>query len=493
MPFGAGAGAAAGRRLRRATDRPCGHRADQRKTHHAAAPARTPDLCGISVLPATSCRGRVVIVRGRPVRPAPFACKDDGLGGNFTDVQAERLLWVSAACARWTTARRLPPNAAGFVIATGRKSWILAVKCTFDIAADGSTVVSEDQPPVLRVPVYSWRAGPQQPAVRGRSRPHQENHRASSSSATPYAPRGRPVAQMDVGFRGRSRPEGRRCSATAPGARSAPRRRSRSSRCRSSTSVRFGGVDLKSDHPERDWEWRATRVGTGFAMSCATNLRGVPAPNFEYPHERIESWKDRPRPAGFEPIGPHWQPRVAIRRHLRRCVEARDGSRCCRRTSTIGSSSARRGSAGAVVPARRRARRVVSPDAGAASCASPCRKSSSASRPASPTAAARFTRSGGCTPSSSTATRRVCRSVWHTRAAVSFQDLQARTDARHAQDGMARRRVDSGGRSNVSLPDERRRPRLRRRGRGRHAGRPGCVVERGRGACRHQRLCSASA
>jgi len=33
-------------------------------------------------------------------------------------------------------------------------------------------------------------------------------------------------------------------------------------------------------------------------------------PNIEYPNERVSSWKDRPRPAGFGPIGPHWQPRA---------------------------------------------------------------------------------------------------------------------------------------------------------------------------------------
>jgi hypothetical protein len=191
----------------------------------------------------------------------------------------------------------------------GAEVWILAVKCTFDIAADGSTVVSEDQPPVLQVPVYNGEPG--------RSSLKFEADLVPTKNTTDvivvghaYAPRGRPVAQMDVGFR------------VGPVLKVVDVFGDRSWGVVGTSSPQpflkmplvyeraFGGVDLKSDHPERDWEWR-NPVGTGFAISRA-NLRGLPAPNFEYPHERIDSWKDRPRPAGFGPIGAHWQPRVAF-------------------------------------------------------------------------------------------------------------------------------------------------------------------------------------
>ena len=72
----------------------------------------------------------------------------------------------------------------------------------------------------------------------------------------------------------------------------------------------FGGVDLRSENPERDWDWR-NPIGTGFATSRG-NLAGVPLPNFEYPDRLIQSWDDRPAPAGFGPICSHWQPRVAF-------------------------------------------------------------------------------------------------------------------------------------------------------------------------------------
>jgi hypothetical protein len=72
----------------------------------------------------------------------------------------------------------------------------------------------------------------------------------------------------------------------------------------------FGGVDLLSPHPERDWEWR-NPVGAGFAVRGA-NLVGRPIPNIEYPDEPFGSWDDRPRPAGFGAIAGHWQPRVGF-------------------------------------------------------------------------------------------------------------------------------------------------------------------------------------
>jgi hypothetical protein len=70
----------------------------------------------------------------------------------------------------------------------------------------------------------------------------------------------------------------------------------------------YGGVDLKSDQPDKDWDWR-NPVGTGYATASgrATGLR---LPNIEDPKNPIDSWRDRPAPAGFGAIASHWQPRV---------------------------------------------------------------------------------------------------------------------------------------------------------------------------------------
>jgi hypothetical protein len=71
----------------------------------------------------------------------------------------------------------------------------------------------------------------------------------------------------------------------------------------------FGGVDLRSEHPERDWDWR-NPVGRGFALSLE-NAQGLPLPNVEDPRRLVTAWNHRPPPAGFGPIAGHWQPRVA--------------------------------------------------------------------------------------------------------------------------------------------------------------------------------------
>jgi hypothetical protein len=72
----------------------------------------------------------------------------------------------------------------------------------------------------------------------------------------------------------------------------------------------YGGVDSRSADPEKDWEWR-NPAGVGFAIS-RDNLTGSALPNVEYPDETVSSWTDRPRPAGFTPIGSHWQPRASF-------------------------------------------------------------------------------------------------------------------------------------------------------------------------------------
>jgi hypothetical protein len=67
----------------------------------------------------------------------------------------------------------------------------------------------------------------------------------------------------------------------------------------------FGGID--PDDP-RCWEPR-NPVGTGL-RSSARALEGQRAPNFEDALRAIDRFEDRPAPAGFGPIAPHWQPRA---------------------------------------------------------------------------------------------------------------------------------------------------------------------------------------
>jgi hypothetical protein len=186
---------------------------------------------------------------------------------------------------------------------------VVAVKATFDIHDDGSTGVAQEQPPVLILPEYHGEPG--------KSSLRHEADLILAKRTTDvlvlgraYAPGANPVAQLDVGFRvgpvrkvlrvfgnrkwtasGMSAPEPFRTMALV-------------------YERAFGGVDARSGHPERDWEWR-NPVGTGFAASSGA-ARGQQLPNIEYPENPIRNWSDRPAPAGFGPICAHWQPRASF-------------------------------------------------------------------------------------------------------------------------------------------------------------------------------------
>lgn len=191
----------------------------------------------------------------------------------------------------------------------GAEIWLVAVKATFDVKLDGSTEVSKEQPPVLRLPEHFGEAG--------KSSIKYDADLVLTKKTTDvvvvghaYGPGGRAVTQLDVGFKvgpvqkvvrvfGDRQWKSTGMSAPEPFTRM-PLVYERA----------FGGVDKASPTPEKDWEWR-NPVGTGFAISGA-NATGTPLPNIEDPRQPIGSWKDRPAPAGLGAIASHWQPRLGF-------------------------------------------------------------------------------------------------------------------------------------------------------------------------------------
>ena len=191
----------------------------------------------------------------------------------------------------------------------GAELWLVAVKCTFDILPGGDTAVSAEQPPVLRVPEYYG-----DPST---SRIKYENDLVLTKATTDvilvghaYAPDGRPVTQMDAGFK--VGPVQKLVRVTgdrvwnASGS-SAPQPFVKMPLTFERT---FGGRDTKSPQPDRDWDWR-NPVGTGFAVA-QEHLTDVALPNIEYADDMVTSWKDQPRPAGVGVVASHWQPRVGF-------------------------------------------------------------------------------------------------------------------------------------------------------------------------------------
>jgi hypothetical protein len=191
----------------------------------------------------------------------------------------------------------------------GAEIWLVAVKATFDIKPDGSTEVSKEQPPVLRIAEHHGEPG--------KSSIKYDADLVLTKKTTDvivvghaYAPAGTEVTHTDVGFKVGPiqkvlRVIGDRTWGSFGASAPLPFEKMPLVYERA-----FGGVDIKSKSPEKDWEWR-NPVGTGFAVS-SRNATGLKLPNIEDPKKLISSWDDHPAPAGFGAIECHWQPRVGF-------------------------------------------------------------------------------------------------------------------------------------------------------------------------------------
>ena len=191
----------------------------------------------------------------------------------------------------------------------GAEIWLVAVKATFDILPDGSTIPSKDQPPVLRVPEYHGEPG--------KSSIKYEADLILTKTTTDillvghaHAPGAKPVPELDVGFRIGPVQKMLRVFGERKWGMLGPSRPELFSKMPLVYERAFGGVDTKSEKPERDWEWR-NPVGCGYAIK-KPHLEDVPVPNVEAPDRLINSWNDRPAPAGFGAIACHWQPRASF-------------------------------------------------------------------------------------------------------------------------------------------------------------------------------------
>lgn len=188
----------------------------------------------------------------------------------------------------------------------GAETWIVVVKGTFDIRADGSTQVAAEQIPVCELPKYYGEPG--QSSLRLdtdllRIKPTTDIIVVGRA----HAPHDRPVEQLDVTLKTASfekilrvfgdRLFKRGIVGVKPGAPrpfvTMPLVYERA----------FGGADRSAADPSRhDWD-EDNPVGVGFATDSSL-LVDRPVPNIEYPQGAACG-----APAGFGPIAPHWRPR----------------------------------------------------------------------------------------------------------------------------------------------------------------------------------------
>ena len=188
----------------------------------------------------------------------------------------------------------------------GVHEWIVAVKATFSIQADGTFVAAEEQVPPLLAPEYNGEPG----ASSLRYEADLLGVKPTTDvivNGTAYAPGGKAASDflvsLTVGPMTKTlRVRGDREWDSGTGSRPSP--------ARAVTEVpilyerAYGGYDHRSEHPEEHRLDPRNPVGCG--VSARTRDRaGTLAPNFEYPKGDLE----RAGPAGFGAIDSFWSPR----------------------------------------------------------------------------------------------------------------------------------------------------------------------------------------
>ncbi|HYO53652.1 DUF2169 domain-containing protein [Archangium sp.] len=196
----------------------------------------------------------------------------------------------------------------------GAEVWVVVVKATFTLRSDGTTALAEEQRPVCLAPEYLGEPG--------RSSLKYESDLLFPKPATDvlihaqaHAPQGKPVPQLDVGWRVGERVKTLRVFGERMWSRrfgvaslSAPQLFLRMPICYENA---FGGVTPSPDGKAQGaWEER-NPVGRGFVVD-PQNLAQLRAPNVENPRHLVNSWKDRPAPAGFGPLARDWSPRAEL-------------------------------------------------------------------------------------------------------------------------------------------------------------------------------------
>ena len=192
------------------------------------------------------------------------------------------------------------------------KFWMLVLKATFNILPTGETEPAEEQELPLRLPRYYGE--PEVSSLRCEADLLGLKKRTDVLiNGTAYAVTGPLVSSLDVrftlgGIDKRLRIFGERIwerGVLGAAQLSSPRpfdvmpiRYERS----------FGGWDRHAEDPREHRFDLRNPVGTGFALK-EVNCIGLLGPSVEYPNRLIESWRDRPTPAGFGAIACHWSPR----------------------------------------------------------------------------------------------------------------------------------------------------------------------------------------
>lgn len=196
---------------------------------------------------------------------------------------------------------------------TGAKSWVVAVKATFDLGSNGAIQLADIQQPVLYSPEYFGEPG--------KSSIRYETDLIPSKRATDvlvnghaHTPAGRTAQSVDVGLRigsveKRLRVFGDRYWVVGFPGRLRPSSPTPFERMPITFERAFGGWDQSDPDTSQQRLEPRNPIGSGFGTS-ERQLEGRALPNVEHTAQLISSWSDRPAPAGFGAIASYWSPRL---------------------------------------------------------------------------------------------------------------------------------------------------------------------------------------
>lgn len=191
----------------------------------------------------------------------------------------------------------------------GRHEWIVVVKATFEIAPDGTLSLSEEPVEPLHAPEFEGEDGLS--SIRYEAdlvgmKPATDVY----LNAAAYAPSGKAVRAVDVGFRvGPLQKRLRVCGPRVWRRGLTGRVRPGSSEPFVSAPIRYeqasGGYDASHPNTKKHKIDPANPIGSGVARRKQT-LIGSPAPTVVDPVRRRSS---RPVAGGFGAVASHWSPR----------------------------------------------------------------------------------------------------------------------------------------------------------------------------------------
>jgi len=194
----------------------------------------------------------------------------------------------------------------------GEKSWVVAVKATYQLWTDGTTELAAVQAPPLYSPEYIGEPGKSSLRFEADLIPSKPVTDVLVNGQA-YAPAGKPVQTVDVSvsvgpLRKRLRVFGDRhwhngLSGLKP---SSPRK---FERMPITYERAFGGWDRTDPDPAKQRLFSQNPIGSGFATR-EHHLDGHALPNVEHPSHLVSAWSDRPAPAGLGAIASYWSPRL---------------------------------------------------------------------------------------------------------------------------------------------------------------------------------------